>query len=244
VPAVQDRMVSDRNRGIGSRGGPDCEAIVCICETCEQILVYDGIARAEVDAWPQLRYPERESLDPSVPEPIRETYQEAARVKRNAPRAFALLIRRAVEAICDDRDVPAGNLASRLRTLSQRGDVPPVLAEMTDVLRLLGNIAAHGSPDSVKVPMTWAIDDFFRAIVQYVYVAPSKLADFKARLEKLTTSEGDARRRACVACGKERAVASGKVCSNGHFVCIECLPMGATSSASRSACPVCSKELH
>ena len=32
--------------------------------------------------------------------------------------------------------------------------------------------------------MTWAIDDFFCAIVEDVYIAPGKLVDFKARLKK------------------------------------------------------------
>lgn len=30
--------------------------------------------------------------------------------------------------------------------------------------------------------MTWALSDFFRAVVEYIYVAPSKLKTFREKL--------------------------------------------------------------
>jgi len=164
---------------------PDCEAILCICETCDEALLYAGISRDWGDNWPGLVWPEGVELDDAVPHIIRDIYSEAALVKQRAPRAFALLIRRALEAVCEDRGTPTGPLAARLKQLAGRGDVPPVLAEMTDVLRVLGNTAAHGPLQAVTVPMTWVIDDFFRAVVEYVYVAPSKLSRVKKKLEKV-----------------------------------------------------------
>lgn len=163
---------------------PNSEAIVCVCETCDAVLLYDGIAYSESGQWPDLAYPRDASMGPSVPEQIRSIYREAAIVKRNAPNAFAMLIRKGLEAICDDRGAPEGSLATRLKYLAERGEMPPILAEVTDALRVVGNTAAHGSIQAITKPMTWAIDDLFRTIVEYVYLAPSKLADFKARLAK------------------------------------------------------------
>lgn len=60
---------------------------------------------------------------------------------------------------------------------------------MTDVLRLLGNIGAHAAGQSVKLGHVRAIDDFFRAIIEYVYVAPSKLKEFRDRLERFGTKQ-------------------------------------------------------
>jgi Domain of unknown function (DUF4145) len=164
--------------------GPDCETIVCVCQTCNKVLVYSGLSRAETGEWPDLQYPEPGRLHRTAPGPVRDIYLEAALVKAKAPRAFALLIRRGVEAICEDRGITSGSLAVRLKKLAERGEVPPLLAEMTDVMRTLGNVAAHGPLEGVTVPMTWALDDFFRALVEYVYVAPSKLAEFRERLSK------------------------------------------------------------
>ncbi|MGJ0429344.1 DUF4145 domain-containing protein [Methylobacter sp.] len=164
--------------------GPDCEAIVCICETCSSVLLYDGISQDETGYWPELRYPKGFQLHKSVPASIQGIYKEAALVKRNAPNAFAMLIRKGLEAICDDRGTSNGTLASRLKHLSNAGEIPPALAEVTDALRIVGNTAAHGPLQVITQPMTWAIDDFFRAIIEYVYIAPSKLEEFKKKLAK------------------------------------------------------------
>jgi hypothetical protein len=52
---------------------------------------------------------------------------------------------------------------------------------MTSVLRTLGNEAVHEGKE-VSVYTTWLLDDFFKAIVEYIYVAPSKLARFERHL--------------------------------------------------------------
>lgn len=161
---------------------PDSEAIVCVCGTCDSLLVYDGISREETQHWPELAYPRDFALSKFVPGGVSTIYHEAAMVKRNAPNAFAILIRKALEAICDDRGAPAGTLAKRLKFLSDKGEIPPVLSKVTDVIRVVGNSAAHASLQKITPQMTWAIDDFFRAIVEYVYVAPSKLDEFQKKL--------------------------------------------------------------
>ena len=86
-----------------------------------------------------LRYPKGDILDKSVPSSVSANYREAKRVQKVSPNGFAVLIRRTLEALCNDRDVPAGRLQKRLETLAQLGEIPPVLAEITSVLRTLGN---------------------------------------------------------------------------------------------------------
>ena len=164
---------------------PESEAIVCICETCDAVLLYDGVSYEESGVWPELVYPRNSTLPSSVPLPVRGIYGEAAMVKQNAPNAFAIMIRKGLEAICDDRSAPKGTLAERLKYLVEKSEIPLGLAELTDVLRVVGNAAAHGSLQSITTPMTWAMDEFFRAIVEYVYIAPNKLSEFKERLASI-----------------------------------------------------------
>lgn len=57
------------------------------------------------------------------------------------------------------------------------------MAETTDVLRILGNLGAHAANQSVKPWQVYTIDSFFRTFIEYVYVAPSKLAEFRASLK-------------------------------------------------------------
>ena len=131
-----------------------------------------------------MAYPGSVDLPEPVPINVREVYAEASRIKRSAPNAFAVMLRRALEAVCDDRGVEKGALGERLRKLADHGEVPPLLAEVSDVVRMLGNIGAHASSLSVTVPDTWVLDDFFRAIVEYVYIAPSKLKKYKERAQR------------------------------------------------------------
>ena len=117
-----------------------------------------------------------------MPEAIRVCYAEAVRIQKIAPNAYAVMLRRSLEALCDDRGVKKGSLHVRLLELAKRGEIPPILAEMTSVLRSLGNAGAHYDQQKITVPITWAMDEFFRAILEYVYVAPSKLDAFRSRL--------------------------------------------------------------
>jgi hypothetical protein len=188
----RDTWYGDDGKEIPHDEGPDSEAIVCICETCNGVLVYDGVTYSDSGHWPELMYPRNTSLPSSVPGAVRRIYGEAAIVKQNAPNAFAIMVRKGLEAICDDRAAPEGSLAVRLKYLVEKGEMPPVLAELTDVLRVVGNAAAHGSLQTITAPMTWAIDEFFRAIVEYVYVAPRKVAEFRDRLSSIKDEPSDA----------------------------------------------------
>lgn len=169
-----------------------CVCYVAVCETCNNILLYQAFIDIPEDEnfhLTDLIWPDRGVLHRAVPKAITECYAEAARIKNLAPNAFAVQIRRALEALCDDRGEKKGVLQHRLQGLVSRGEIPPILAEMTDVLRLLGNIGAHAADQSVKPGHVQVLDNFFRAIIEYVYVAPSKLKEFRDRLVAFGTKQ-------------------------------------------------------
>lgn len=165
-----------------------CAYFIVACETCGQILLYHAFIDVPQDKdfhLASLVWPDPGTLDSAVPASVAQSYAEAARIKNLAPNAFAVQIRRALEALCDDRRAKRGLLQRRLEDLASKGEIPPILAEMTEVLRLLGNIGAHAADQTVKPGYVRAIDDFFRAVVQYVYVAPSWLAEFRQQPSSL-----------------------------------------------------------
>ncbi|MDI3477951.1 MAG: hypothetical protein PWQ59_1476 [Thermoanaerobacterium sp.] len=120
---------------------------VAVCETCNQILLYNAFIEIVPDSFfyeAELVWPEFGQLHKSVPSNIHEIYLEPSRIKELAPNAFAAVqIRKDLEAICDDRGVKNGSLKDRLDDLASKGEIPPKLAEITQVLRLLGNIGAY-----------------------------------------------------------------------------------------------------
>jgi len=163
------------------------------CGTCLEGLLYRYID--PYDSVPQITHgtfqlaeyelvwPHPGDLHPSVPTSVRKIYSEAAAIKGRAPNAFANQIRRSLEAVCKDRGANHRVLAENLQELASRREIPPTLTEMTDVLRQLGNIGSHAGDEEIDPDYVDVIDDFFRAIVEYVYIAPYKVTEFKARLE-------------------------------------------------------------
>lgn len=178
----------------GSEDVAPWSSFVAVCETCGHLLVYDNPGDQLEDSkfhLGDLVYPKSGRLHSSVPESIAKVYAEAYRIKSIAPNAFAVQIRCALEALCEDRQAAKGTLQVRLENLANKGEIPPVLAEASDTLRLLGNIGAHGIGESIHPLQAFTIDNFFRAVVEYVYVAPSKLKEFRDKLKQSAKNEND-----------------------------------------------------
>jgi hypothetical protein len=58
-------------------------------------------------------------------------------------RASALMVRRTLEELCDDKSAQGKDLKSRIASLSSVAVVPTELLSAADELRILGNDAAH-----------------------------------------------------------------------------------------------------
>jgi hypothetical protein len=89
--------------------------------------------------------PETIDFDSSnLPKPVLDSLTEAITCHAaEAHRAAALMVRRALEDLCDDRGATGPNLKTRLESLSDKIAVAKALVEGLDNLRLLGNDAAH-----------------------------------------------------------------------------------------------------
>lgn len=161
---------------------------VAQCETCHEVLIYFAEAHIpEKNSFPDsgLLWPDSGYLGQGVPALIKEIYEEATRIKNLAPNAFAVQIRRALEALCNDRGANKGSLFDRLDGLVKKNEIPQVLSEMSEVIRLIGNIGAHATQQNVKPGHVRIIDEFFRAIIEYVYIAPQKVKQLKEQLKVL-----------------------------------------------------------
>jgi hypothetical protein len=188
--AKQEKVHSQQYDGIawGVDDGDPSEADgtyhVYLCTTCREILVYHQLFDFEWDlVYPEIR------LDRSVAKRVAKIYDEAIKIKRVSPNSFAVQIRRALEALCIDRGIKPGNLASMLTELSERGEIPTTLSEAGDILRLIGNLGAHADEIDVHPLQVMAIDDFFKSIIEYVYVLPNKIQNFKDMLQKYKGKE-------------------------------------------------------
>ena len=155
------------------------------CMTCEELLLYYRPAYEQDELLGFTLYPSQAVISSSVPQNIRKAYGEARRIYKLAPNAFAILIRRALEFICKDKKIAGRNLKECVGNMASSGLIPPVLSEMADGLRILGNYGAHASDIEFTFEDTVLMDDFIKAILEYVYVAPDKISRFKMRINSI-----------------------------------------------------------
>jgi len=160
---------------------------VAVCDTCNQLLLYENLGdQTDPNHFDkcELVFPRPFRFNIAVPREIAAIYEEATRIKELAPNAFAVQIRRALEALALDKGIKKGTLQVQLNELAKNGDIPPNLARASDLLRTLGNVGAHASSQSVHPLLAHAIDEFFRAVIEYVYEAPKRLADFEGQMDR------------------------------------------------------------
>ncbi|MGR8932567.1 MAG: DUF4145 domain-containing protein [Gammaproteobacteria bacterium] len=80
----------------------------------------------------------------NIPENIKKTFEEALVCHSSGCYvASAIMVRRTLEEICDDKSAKGNNLKARLTDLESKIVLPRELLDAMDELRLLGNDAAH-----------------------------------------------------------------------------------------------------
>ncbi|SRR6266849_2422103 len=118
-----------------------------------------------------------------IPNEVKRAYDAALKVQQIEPNAFAVLIGRNLEVICSCEHANGKTLAEKIKDLSNKGRIPQSLNEMAGQLRQLRNLAAHAAEDEVTDKDTPVIREFVDAILEYLYIAPSKIANLQARLD-------------------------------------------------------------
>src|SRR5712691_5533290 len=159
------------------------------CETCYEISVYqecystvDGTQHSNYKR--KVLYPISRPELPNLPVKIEKAYRAALKVQKVEPNACAVLVGRTLEAACNHEKAPGRVLAEKLTYLANAGRIPQTLAEMAHHLKELRNLGAHDAEDTVTEEDVPIILDFLEAILEYLYVAPAKVAAVQARLKK------------------------------------------------------------
>jgi hypothetical protein len=123
--------IGDTNTGLRICPNPECLGLV--------LVIIDKDGKTVVQP------PEVLDFDATdIPAPIASSLEEA--IKCHAAQCYkaaALMVRRVLEELCEDRKATGKNLQDRIKALSKNILVPQALLEAADHLRLLGNDAAH-----------------------------------------------------------------------------------------------------
>jgi predicted nucleic-acid-binding Zn-ribbon protein len=156
------------------------------CVTCKDISLFWDSEIDEIQgklSEATICYPKHNYFGEEIPNTIVQTYNEARRIKNISPTAFAVMIRRGLEFLCQEKKAKGKNLYNQLADLGKTGIIPNTLVEMGDTLRFLGNQGAHATNYKIGKTEVQAIDDFFIAMLEYVYIGPAKLNRLKETIK-------------------------------------------------------------
>jgi len=124
-------------------------------------------------------YPLPSPTDERIPENIRKDIHEAKMCfSIGVYRACAVMARRALQTACIERGASKGRLVEQLEELADKGIITKDLKEWADVVRWVGNDAAHPGSEEVKKEDAEDILKLAEQFVHVVYVA-SAIAKYR-----------------------------------------------------------------
>ena len=132
----------------------------------------------------EILYPEAKAPLTNLPKTIEKRYMDALGSKDVSPSAFAVLAGKTLETVCNYEHMTGSTLEKKLKNLIGSDRIPPVLAQMAQQIRQIRNLGAHDAEDDATEEDVPIILDFLEAILEYLYVAPAKIAALQARLAK------------------------------------------------------------
>ncbi|MGS0496324.1 DUF4145 domain-containing protein [Pseudoalteromonas mariniglutinosa] len=151
------------------------------CQNCKRLILgddYGGELPPSLFDKAEPLYPNSVITNRYVPEEVRVTYENAKRIQHLNSEAFVLSIRKCVEIICKLNNIEKGGLASKLKQLCNKLSLPSLILEAAECIRVVGNQAAHDIEDIHPINAR-NIDEFFRVLIEYIYISPAKLKHFK-----------------------------------------------------------------
>jgi Domain of unknown function (DUF4145) len=145
-----------------------------LCLSCKEVTLKEYFEAIYSDEYITIKtlYPMTKSRLAGLPSKIQQAYEIAFKVRVIDVNAYAVIIGRILEMICEDQNAIGKDLYSRLDDLSTKGKIPTKLVGVAHSLRKLRNFGAHASLGELTRDEIPILDDLCRAILEYVYNAP------------------------------------------------------------------------
>jgi hypothetical protein len=148
------------------------------------------------------KFSNRNINDQTIPEEYRKDFNEAAAVLSISPKASAALSRRLLERILKEHyKIPDKGkeytLTGKITYLKDKFDIPIYISESLDIVKEIGNFAAHPLKDKtaeaiVEVEASEAEFDLdvLEALFQFIFVEPAKRKQITDKMNKALLSVG------------------------------------------------------
>lgn len=131
----------------------------------------------------ELLYPSGNLDKDHIPEPVHKAYMAAIGVRNIDGAVCVLALRRALEKMCKHEGATGRDLFSKLKNLQEIGKLPPIMDQISFILRKEGNSAAHADDIDFDKETVNQLIDFTEVILEYLYTLPHKIKQAQLRLQ-------------------------------------------------------------
>ena len=102
-----------------------------------------------------------------------------------------MALRRTLELILKDKGATKWGLKDKIEEIAQKGLLPDALKEASSLAKELGDTAAHDKDLEIELYDVEAMAEFIGFIIEYLYVVPSKITDYKIRFDEKTSANNE-----------------------------------------------------
>lgn len=159
-------------------GGEPQEYTLAKCTGCGEpalffrsdVVFQEDVLQVEEVGFERLWERRPRALDFSVPESVRRPYLEACEAELMClPTASAVMVGRALEAVCDDLSPGRKGIYETLRKLRDQGVLSHEMFAWAEHLRLLRNLAAHSTERMIDPVELESALEFLEALLIIIY---------------------------------------------------------------------------
>ncbi len=190
-----------RPAAIGNAHGIPFHTQTGNCSECGDLIVMGvwvvgGEESSEILLFPT--GPRSRPIPPEVTGEYAQDFREASIVLEFSPKASAALSRRLVQHILREKaGITKRNLDEEIEEVIAQGHLPPDLADDLDMIRTVGNFAAHpikststGEVVEVEPGEAEGLLDVLEELLDYYFVRPARRAEKRAKLDAKLTEAG------------------------------------------------------
>jgi Domain of unknown function (DUF4145) len=159
-----------------------------LCLACKKVTLREYFAYEysdPEDITVKILYPQQGLKLFYLPSVVQEAYEAALKARNIDANAYAILLGRMLEIVCEDRKVKGENLNDKLKILAEKSEIPTNLVGVAYSLRMLRNIGVHETMDGLSNDEIPILDDLSKAILEYIYIAPGLARAVEERLRRL-----------------------------------------------------------
>lgn len=121
-----------------------------------------------------------------LPINIKNAYESALKVRNIDDTVCLLALRRTLEMVCKDKGAEKGSLYDKLKKLQNEGTLPPLMGDISKVIKDFGNMAAHGDDVTFDKYLVERMFSFTNKILEYVYILPKEMKRAQMELGRLS----------------------------------------------------------